>query len=78
MTKNTLFNRVIQYIGKEEIRKRLHDDIVDPMMDHVMKRVFPYIILTCVLFILLLIVVMLTLGIIIFHLRNPVTVGPTV
>jgi hypothetical protein len=43
-------------------------------MDHVMKRVFPYIILTCVLFILLLIVVMLTLGIIIFHLRNPVTV----
>ncbi len=74
MTKNTLFNRIIQYIGKEEIRKRLHDDVVDPMMDHVMKRVFPYIILTCVLFILLLIVVMLTLGIIIFHLRNPVTV----
>ena len=76
MTKNTLFNRIIQYIGKEEIRKRLHDDVVDPMMDHVMKRVFPYIILTCVLFILLLIVVMLTLGIIIFHLRNPVTVVP--
>jgi hypothetical protein len=63
---------VIQYIGKEEIRKRLHDDVVDPMIDHVMKRVFPYIILTCVLFILLLIVVLLTLGIIIFHLRNPV------
>ena len=74
MTKNTVFNKIIQYIGKEEIRKRLHDDVVDPIMDHVMKRVFPYIILTCVLFILLLIVVMLTLGIIIFHLRNPVTV----
>ena len=51
---NTFISRVIQYIGKEEIRKRLHDDIIDPLMDHIMKRVFPYIILTCVLFILLL------------------------
>jgi hypothetical protein len=72
MLTNSFLNRVLQYIGKEEIRKRLHDDVVDPLMNHVMKRVFPYIILACVLFILLLIVVMLTLGIIIFHLRNPV------
>jgi len=69
---NTFISRVIQYIGKEEIRKRLHDDIIDPLMDHIMKRVFPYIILTCVLFILLLLVVLLTLGITIFHLRNPI------
>jgi len=72
MTKESLFNRIIQFMNKEEIRKRLHDDIIDPLMDHVMRRVFPYIILTCVLFILLLIVVLLTLGIIVFHLRNPV------
>ena len=72
MVSNTFLHRMLQYIGKEEIRKRLHDDVIDPLLDHVMKRVFPYIILTCVLFILLLIVVMLTLGIIIFHLRNPV------
>ena len=64
--------RVIQYIGKEEIRQKLNDDVVDPLLNHVMKRVFPYIILTCVLFILLLLVVLLTLGIIIFHLRNPI------
>jgi len=74
---HTFIQRVIQYIGKEEIRKRLHDDIVDPLMDHIMKRVFPYIILTCVLFILLLLVVLLTLGITVFHLRNPVSVAVT-
>lgn len=68
---NTFVQRVIQYIGKEEIRQKLNDDIIDPLLDHIMKRVFPYIILTCVLFILLLLVVLLTLGIIIFHLRNP-------
>jgi hypothetical protein len=69
---NSFVQRVIQYIGKEEIRQKLNDDVIDPLLDHVMKRVFPYIILTCVLFILLLLVVLLTLGIIIFHLRNPI------
>ena len=72
---NTFIQRVIQYIGKEEIRKRIHDDIVDPLMDHIMKRVFPYIILTCVFFILLLIVVLLTLGIIVFQIRRSVIPG---
>jgi len=67
---NSFVQRMIQYIGKEEIRQKLHYDIIDPLLDHIMKRVFPYIILTCVLFILLLLVVLLTLGIIIFHLRN--------
>ena len=70
---NSFVQRMIQYIGKEEIRQKLNDDIIDPILNHIMKRVFPYIILTCVLFILLLIVVLLTLGIIIFHLRNPIT-----
>jgi len=75
---NNFVQRMIQYIGKEEIRQKLNDDIIDPLLDHVMKRVFPYIILTCVLFILLLLVVLLTLGIIIFHLRNPLPIPGTV
>ena len=70
---NSFVQRVIQYIGKEEIRQKLNEDIIDPLLNHIMKRVFPYIILTCVLFIMLLLVVLLTLGIIIFHLRNPIT-----
>lgn len=71
---NGFIHRLIQYMGKEEIRKRLNDDILDPLMDHIMKRVFPYIILTCVLFVLLLLVVLLTLGITVFHLRNPIAI----
>lgn len=57
----------IQYIGKPEIRERIQLEILDPLVDHIMRRVFPYIILTCVLFVLLLIAVLLTLGIIIFR-----------
>lgn len=69
---NSFLQKLLQYMGKEEIRKRLHDDIVDPLLDHIMKRVFPYLLLTCVLFIVVLLTVLFTLGVVIFHLRNPV------
>jgi hypothetical protein len=67
---NTFMKKLIEYIGRDEVRKRVQDDIIDPLLNHVMKRVFPYIILTCVLFILLLLVVLLTLGIIVFQMRK--------
>jgi hypothetical protein len=67
---NTIVQKLLNYISQQEIRDKLQDDIIDPLLNHIMKRVFPYIILTCVLFILLLLVVLLTLGIIIFQMRN--------
>jgi len=69
---NSFVQKLLQYMGKEEIRKRLHDDIVDPLLDHIMKRVFPYLLLTCILFIFVLLTVLFTLGVVIFHLRNPI------
>jgi hypothetical protein len=71
---NGFIQKLLQYMGKEEIRKRLHDDIVDPLLDHIMKRVFPYLLLTCILFIVVLLTVLFTLGVVIFHLRNPIPV----
>jgi hypothetical protein len=74
MTKpgTSFINKMIDYLGNEQTRDRIQSDILDPLLNHIMKRIFPYIALTCVLFILLLVVVLLTLGIIISHLRNPV------
>ena len=71
-------NKLIQYIGKQEIREKLQGELIDPLLNHIMKRVFPYIILTCVLFILLLVVVLVTLGIIIFQHRMSGSVVPGV
>jgi hypothetical protein len=69
--------KMIKFLGKEEIQERLKRELVDPILQHVMKRVFPYIILICVLFVLLLLVVLLTLGVIIFQLRSiPGLPGP--
>ena len=72
---NSLIKKVIEYITRDEIRSKLQQDVVDPLLDHIMKRVFPYIILTCVFFILLLIVVLLTLGIIVFQIRRTAIPG---
>lgn len=72
---NSLIQKAIEYITRDEIRNKLQQDVVDPLLDHIMKRVFPYIILTCVFFILLLIVVLLTLGIIVFQMRRSVIPG---
>jgi hypothetical protein len=69
-TDKGFMQKVIQFLGKQEIQERLKQEVVDPILNHVMKRVFPYIILICVLFVLLLLVVLLTLGVIIFQLRS--------
>jgi len=71
----SLFNKLLEYISRDEIRDRVKEEIIDPLLNHVMKRVFPYIILTCVFFILLLIVVLLTLGIIVFQMRRTALPG---
>jgi hypothetical protein len=67
--KSTFMKKMIHYIGREEMKNQIKYEIIDPLLNHIMKRVFPYIILTCVLFILLLFAVLLTLGIIIFQFR---------
>ena len=72
MTKpgTSFVNKIIDYIASEENSHRIQSEVIDPLLNHIMKRVFPYIILTCVFFILLLIVVLLTLGIIVFQMRR--------
>ena len=69
---NTKFyDKLIVYFGKEETQKKIKEIVLDPLLNHVMKRVFPYIILSCVLFILLLFAVLITLGVVVFNIRAP-------
>ncbi len=62
--------RIFQFVNNEETQKQVQIYLLDPLINHIMERVFPYIVLTCVLFVLLLILVVLILGIIIFQLRK--------
>jgi fatty-acid desaturase len=53
-------------------QKRIQQFIVDPVLNHVMNRVYPYILLICVLFTLLLVVAMLTFAIVFLQMRQSV------
>ena len=76
--KPPFLQKIVKYLANHEIRNELQCTIIDPMLDHILKRIFPYIILTCVLFALLLLAVLLTLGIIVFQLRGGAQVAAVV
>ena len=58
------------YLQKEETLTKLHLYVMDPLLNHILERVFPYIVLTCVLFGLLLIVAMCTFAVVLMQMRN--------
>lgn len=62
--------KTIHLLNKEDTQKKMQHYLIDPLLNHIMERVFPYIILTCVLFSLLLIFVMLTFAMLIMQSRT--------
>lgn len=69
--------KFIEYITRKDIHQLVQAKLVDPILNHVLQRIFPYVILICVLFILLLLAVLLTLGIIIFQVRGGAVTATT-
>ena len=72
MEKDALLEKIFRYINRDETRKQIQVFLLDPMLNHLMERVFPYIVLTCVFFAILLLLVVSTLVIILFQLRKDV------
>lgn len=66
-----LLQKCMTYIETDSVQNTLHQKILTPILNHVLKRVFPYIVLICVMFILLLLSVLITLGVILFQTRTP-------
>jgi hypothetical protein len=64
-----LMEKSIHILNREDTRKKLQIYLIDPLLNHVMERIFPYIVLICVLFALLLIVAMMTFAILILEHR---------
>ena len=62
----------IHLLNRDDTRKKLQLYLIDPLLNHIMERVFPYIVLTCALFTLLLIVAMLTFGMLIVQTRSSI------
>ena len=68
--KLNVIEKAIQYLQKEETLKQIHHYVMDPLLNHILDRVFPYIVFTCVLFTVILIVVMCTFALLLLQFRN--------
>jgi hypothetical protein len=57
--KNDIFKKFIEktflMLSNDETRKYIQVYLIDPLLNHVLERIFPYIILTTVLFIILIV-----------------------
>jgi hypothetical protein len=66
-----LVEKFVNYLGKDDVKRKIQMNLIDPLLNHVMSRVFPYLILTLVMFVLLLFSVLIILGILVFQIRKP-------
>jgi len=53
--------KMSQLLQTEENKKMIQIFLVDPILNHVLERVFPYVLILCVLFVILTIMITLTL-----------------
>lgn len=67
---NAFLQRMIEYVRTDATRIQIQEMIIDPLLNHIMNRIFPYIMITCILFILLLVIILVALGIIIVQIRG--------
>lgn len=63
--------RLTDYLQQEDNKRLVHQYVVDPILNHVLDRVFPYIILTCALFSILVILVGMTFVLVLFRNASP-------
>jgi hypothetical protein len=69
---HTILDKALQFIQEPKNRERIQQHCIDPLIHHVLDRMFPYIILTCILFSLILLMSLTSVGLLIFQMRQSV------
>ena len=65
---NSVLNRALQFFENPENREKIQHRCIDPLLKHILDRMFPYIILTSILFSLILLFSLTSVGLLIFQL----------
>jgi len=68
----TILDRTIQFFQEPKNQQRIQEKCIDPLLKHMLNRLFPYIILTGILFSLILLMSFTSVGLLIFQLRQSV------
>ena len=66
----TILDRTLHFFQESKNRERIQTHCIDPLIRHVLDRLFPYIILTCILFSLILLMSLASVTLLVLHLRT--------
>lgn len=69
---HTILDKALQFVQEPKNRERIQTQCIDPLLHHILDRIFPYIILTCILFSLILLMSLTSVGLLIFQMRQSV------
>ena len=61
-----MVEKAIVYLGKDENKKRIQMFVLDPLLNHIIERLFPYFILITVLFAILALLIIITFTLIVW------------
>ena len=68
----SILDRIIQFFQEEKNRERIKSQCIDPLLRHILDKMFPYIILTCIIFSLILLMSLTTVSLLVFQMRQPI------
>lgn len=71
----TILDRTLHFFQESKNRERIQTHCIDPLIRHVLDRLFPYIILTCILFSLILLMSLASVTLLVLHLRSATSVA---
>jgi len=66
---HTILDRTLQFFQEPKNRQRIQHECIDPLLRHILDKMFPYIILTCILFSLILLMSLTSVGLLMFQLH---------
>lgn len=72
----TILDRILQFFKEPKNQDRIRKECIDPLLRHILDRLFPYIILTCIIFSLIMLISLTSIGLFIFQLRQPLILSP--
>lgn len=71
-----MIHNVLLLFNNDESRKYVQIYLIDPLLNHVLERIFPYIVLTSILFILVILGTIITCILIYYHLKYSSPIHP--
>jgi hypothetical protein len=66
----TILDRTLHFFQEPKNRERIQSQCIDPLLRHVLDRLFPYILLTCLLFSLILLMSLASVTLLVLHMRS--------